>query len=100
AMIWTMMSHRTAPAPTFEAEAPILDQGEVADKPKPVPNASKIRDIAAATNAPAITAPHETPEAYASFLMAAWGKDRRSVIKGAATECAMKTSFRQVARYR
>jgi hypothetical protein len=45
-----------------EAEAPALDHGETEDKPTPVPKASKTSERAAATNAPAITAVHETLE--------------------------------------
>jgi hypothetical protein len=40
----------------------------VARKPIPVPNASRISDNAAATNAPAITAAQDTPDEYASLL--------------------------------
>jgi hypothetical protein len=54
--------------PTVEADAPIFDHGETDENPSPVPNASRISDNAADTNAPPITAAHETPAEYASFL--------------------------------
>jgi hypothetical protein len=56
-----------APLPTVEADTPTFAHGDTEDKPIPVPNARKIRDNAAAVNAPAITAPHETPDENASF---------------------------------
>src|ERR1700733_11944926 len=60
------MSHMFAIAPTVAAEAPTSDHGETADNPKPAPSASMISDNAAATNAPPITAPHDTPEEFPS----------------------------------
>src|ERR1700730_16814278 len=64
-----MISQTMAALPIVEADAPTLwDHGETEDKPIPVPNASRISDNAAATNAPAITAAQDTPDEYASFL--------------------------------
>jgi hypothetical protein len=53
--------------PIAEEDAPAFAQGETAEKPTPVPNARRASDKAAATNAPAITAPHDTPELFESF---------------------------------
>src|SRR5690348_8893747 len=60
------ISQMRAPIPTAAPVAPALDQKAPADNPKPVPRASKINDKATATKAPATTAPHDTPEAFAS----------------------------------
>src|ERR1700738_3657985 len=67
-MIWIMMSQITAALLMVEADAPMFDHGETEDKPSPVPNASRISDNAAATNAPPITAAQDTPDECASFL--------------------------------
>src|ERR1019366_3465883 len=67
-MIWIMISQTMAALLMVEADAPTFDHGETEDKPIPVPNASRISDNAAATNAPAITAVQDTPDEYASFL--------------------------------
>jgi hypothetical protein len=55
-----------ATAPAVDAEMPTFDQGEMADRPKPAPKASKIKYEADATIAPPITAPQETPDPCAS----------------------------------
>jgi len=65
-MIWATINHTMPALPTVEADAPMFDHGEMADKPNPAPNASRISDKAAATNAPAITAAQDTPDEYAS----------------------------------
>jgi hypothetical protein len=62
--------------PIAEADAPTFVHGETADKPMPVPNARSASDSAAATKAPAITAPHDTPDESASFLAAGSGIER------------------------
>src|SRR5659263_371120 len=62
------ISHTMAAVPIVDADAPTFDHGETEDKPSPTPNASRISDNAAATNAPPITAAQDTPEEYASFL--------------------------------
>jgi hypothetical protein len=53
---------------TAEADAAAFDHGETDDKPIPVPSATKISEIAAATNAPLITAAQDTPDENASFF--------------------------------
>src|ERR1700693_3592359 len=64
-----MMISQTMPAlPMVDAEAPVFDHGETEDKPIPVPKASRMSHNAAVTNAPAITAAQDTPDAWASFL--------------------------------
>ena len=62
------ISQTMAAVPIVEADAPTFDHGETEDKPSPVPNASRISDNAAATNAPPITAAQDTPDECASFL--------------------------------
>jgi hypothetical protein len=57
-----------AAVPIVDADAPTFDHGETEDKPSPAPNASRMSDSAAATNAPPITAAQDTPDEYASFL--------------------------------
>jgi len=63
-----------APLLIAEADAPALVQGETEERPIPVPRAKRIRDSAAVTNAPAITAAQDTPEVYASFFT--WGSGK------------------------
>src|SRR5271170_687005 len=63
------ISHTIAPFPTAEADEPAPSQGEIAERPIPVPRAAKISDKAAATNAPAITAGQDTPDECASFFV-------------------------------
>lgn len=46
--------------------ATLYDHGDTADRPKPKPRMSNIKDKAVAATAPAKTAPHETPDACAS----------------------------------
>jgi hypothetical protein len=60
-----------------DAEAPTFDHGDTDDKPSPVPNASKMSDNAAATNAPPITADQDTQDAYASLLTASSARPGR-----------------------
>src|SRR5450631_1487572 len=62
------ISHRMVALPIVDADAPTFDHGETEDKPSPAPNASRMSDSAAATNAPPITAAQDTPEECASFL--------------------------------
>jgi hypothetical protein len=57
------MSHTIADAPMVAAEAPLPAHGDAADKPSPTPRIVRMSASDAATNAPAITAPHETPDA-------------------------------------
>jgi hypothetical protein len=47
-------------------ETPAPEKGDNEESPAPAPSASNINDKAAAANAPAKTAGHETPEAAAS----------------------------------
>src|ERR1700680_4422271 len=67
-MIWIMISQTMAALSMVGADAPTFDHGETEDKPSPVPNASRISDNGAATNAPPITAAQDTPDECASFL--------------------------------
>jgi hypothetical protein len=54
--------------PIVEADAPVFAHGETEVRPRPVPNARRINDIAAPVNAPPMTAAQDTPEKYASLL--------------------------------
>jgi hypothetical protein len=64
AMISKMISQTMAALRMVVADAPPKsDHGETEDKPSPVPSASRMSDNAAATNAPAITAAQDTPDA-------------------------------------
>ena len=69
AMICIRINQTIAAPPIAGADAPLFAHGDTAEKPSPVPSASKISDSAAAANAPAKTAGHDTPDEYASFLM-------------------------------
>jgi|SRR5580700_214364 hypothetical protein len=60
-------SQMMAVQPIAEADAPAFAHGEAAESPTPVPNATRASDKAAATNAPAITAPQDTPELFESL---------------------------------
>lgn len=62
------INHRIAAVPIVAADAPAFDHGETDARPKPVPNASKISDSAAATEAPPKTAGQDTADECASFL--------------------------------
>src|SRR4030095_2862361 len=55
-----------APGATRVSDPPARGQGEIADRPIPAPRAIRVKPIAAVTNAPAITAGHDTPEARLS----------------------------------
>src|SRR5215468_5963222 len=60
APICCIMTHSTAKLAISFVEAPTLGHGEVADKPIAVPKVRSTNEIAAASNAPASTAPHST----------------------------------------
>jgi hypothetical protein len=60
-----------ADVPRAEAEMPLLEYGETDESPRPAPNARRIKESAAVTAAPAITADQETPEEWAS-LCSTW----------------------------
>ena len=49
----------------------LLDQGETETRPIPAPNATNARENAAATNAPAKTAAHDTHETVSANLSGA-----------------------------
>jgi hypothetical protein len=74
AMTCVSMSHTIATLAIVVPDAPTFAHGETEDKPSPAPNASKMRASAAVTNAPPMTAAHETPEEYPSFLVEAPAK--------------------------
>jgi hypothetical protein len=47
-------------------ESAACDHGDTDSNPNPAPKARRVSDNAAATNAPAITAPQDTPDDWAS----------------------------------
>ena len=61
------ISQIIAVAPNVDADVPTLEKGETEDRPSPAPRARRIRDSAAVTKAPAITADQETPDEWASL---------------------------------
>ncbi len=46
--------------------AAAFDHGDTDSNPNPAPNARRVSDNAAATNAPPMTAPQDTPDEWAS----------------------------------
>ena len=54
--------------PIVDAEAAAVDHGETDDKPTPAPNASRMRESAAAAKAPPVIAAQDTPDENASFV--------------------------------
>src|SRR3954468_11576566 len=56
------MSQMPVAMPNVVADAPASRQGETAARPRPEPSAISTSDTAAATNAPAMIAGHETAE--------------------------------------
>ena len=84
----------TAAMPKTDAAAPAPAHGEMEDKPTPVPSAKRMRDIAAATNAPAITAAQDIPDEDASL---GWDKSpypgrSGGGVNGALAGCAIRVS--------
>ena len=71
-MICAIINQRIAPLPTVEAEALLVDQGEMADAPSPVPKIESMTHNEAVTNAPATTAAQEMPDEYASCSVKAF----------------------------
>src|ERR1700676_2769823 len=96
AMICEKISQTMAVLPTAAADAPAFDHGETDDKPTPVPNASKISEVAAATAAPPITAAQDTPDEDASFLtIGSTEPDEWEPTSGAIAGCAIGTFLRE-----
>src|SRR5271168_712211 len=56
------MNHAPASTVNVVTEGLLLDHGETETRPMPAPSATSARENAAATNAPAKTAAHDTPE--------------------------------------
>jgi hypothetical protein len=56
------MNHAAASTVNVVTEGLLLDHGETETKPMPAPSATNAKKNAAATNAPAKTAAHDTPE--------------------------------------
>jgi hypothetical protein len=72
-MICMRMTHTMAARVIVVAEAPMFDHGDTDDKPSPAPSASRMSESAAVTNAPPITAAHDTPDECASWKTAVLG---------------------------
>lgn len=62
------MNHAAARTPKVVADGLLLDHGEIDTRPMPAPSATNASEKAEATNAPAITAAHDTPEAVPSAV--------------------------------
>jgi hypothetical protein len=62
AKICVRISQTIAALPIVAADAPVFDQGETEESPRPVPSDSKINAKEAVTKAPPITAAQETPD--------------------------------------
>jgi hypothetical protein len=71
-MISVKQRKRRAPTPTAVLDAPVLENGEIEERPAPAPSASKISESAAVTKAPAATAAQETPDPVASERLGAY----------------------------
>ena len=56
------MNHAAASTVKVVTEGLLLDHGETETRPMPAPSATNAKENAAATNAPAKTAAHDTPE--------------------------------------
>ena len=56
------MNHAAASTVNVVTEGLLLDHGDTETKPMPAPSATNAKENAAATNAPAKTAAHDTPE--------------------------------------
>src|ERR1700722_1367367 len=65
-MICAAINQTIAPASSVAADAPAFDHGDTEERPRPVPNARRMSDSAAATTAPPKTAAHDTPDADTS----------------------------------
>jgi hypothetical protein len=66
AATWISRSHTPVPMPKVLPLSPSSDQGDIAERPRPVPRSRRISESAAAAAAPAMTAAQETalgPEA-------------------------------------
>src|ERR1700722_20287318 len=68
-MICVRISHAIAAVLTTEADAPIFDQGDTEENPRPVPSESRMSASEANTNAPPTTAAHDMPEEEDSLLL-------------------------------
>src|ERR1700722_10461547 len=56
------MNHAAASTVNVVTDGLLLDHGDTETKPMPAPSATNAKENAAATNAPAKTAAHDTPE--------------------------------------
>ena len=93
-MICETISQTMAVFLTAEEDAPAFDHGETEDKPTPVPSASRISDIAAATTTPPITAAQDIPDEDVSlFTVGSAKRDCCGCVNGAVAGCAKQMSF-------
>src|SRR5689334_17419378 len=70
-MICITINQTTDAIPIAVADGRSADHGETSAKPSPLPRETSVSDKAAATNAPASTAPQETPEVLDSASVSA-----------------------------
>ena len=68
------------------------------EKPTPVPKANNINDNAAAPNAPAITAPQETPDVWASVAATGSLRDRTPAVPNVGCAIPLALSIRVLGR--
>ena len=70
------MNHAAASTVNVVTEGLLLDHGETEMSPMPAPSATKAKENAAATKAPAKTAAHETPETASTAVSTAATLDK------------------------
>src|SRR4051794_41902813 len=82
------MTHTPVPIPRLLALAPSWDQGDSAERPRPVPRMTRISERTAAAAAPAKIPPHATALAWEQSSVAAgrggvgWGEGAAGGIGG------------------
>ena len=84
------MNHAAASTVNVVTDGLLLDHGDTETKPMPAPSATNAKENAAATNAPAKTAAHDTPETVSIAVSTAVTVD-----KGArAADCRLGHVFK------
>src|SRR5580700_9039869 len=70
------MNHAAASTVKVVTEGLLLDHGETETRPMPAPSATNAKENAAATNAPAKTAAHDTPDSVSIAVSTAVTVDK------------------------
>ncbi len=86
------MNHAAASTVNVVTEGLLLDHGETETKPMPAPSATNARENAAATNAPAKTAAHDTPETVSIAVSTAVPVDKGA--RAATVACVISFKLR------